>query len=79
MYAASVSDLCGPSRGRHHHHRHGRGRGFEDFVSFMASGGRGGPPWADPRMFKAMFWGPARPGGAADVPVAATCARRSCS
>ena len=56
----------------------------------MASGGRGGPPWADPRMFKAMFWGgPGGPGGpavtaavpigAADVPVAATCARRSCS
>ena len=56
----------------------------------MASGGRGGPPWADPRMFKAMFWGgpvarvaravtAAVPIGAADVPVAATCARRSCS
>ena len=30
----------------------------------MASGGRGGPPWADPRMFKAMFWGgPGGPGG----------------
>ena len=27
----------------------------------MASGGRGGPPWADPRMFKAMFGG--GPGG----------------
>jgi DNA-binding PadR family transcriptional regulator len=30
----------------------------------MASGGRGGPPWADPRMFKAMFGGgPGGPGG----------------
>src|SRR5690349_437632 len=64
MYAASASELCGPSRGRHHH-RHGRGpRGLEEFIQFMASGGRGGPPWADPRMFKAMFGGgPGGPGG----------------
>src|ERR1700742_2576222 len=64
MYAASASDLCGP-KGRHQHHRHSRGpRGLEEFIAFMASGGRGGPPWADPRMFKAMFWGgPGGPGG----------------
>jgi DNA-binding PadR family transcriptional regulator len=61
MYAASASELCGPSKGRHHH-RHSRGpRGLEDFIAFMASGGRGGPPWADPRMFKAIFGG--GPGG----------------
>src|SRR5262245_28757609 len=64
MYAASASDFCGP-RDRHHHHRHGRGgRGLDELIAFMTSGGRGGPPWADPRMFKAMFWGgPGGPGG----------------
>lgn len=63
MYAASLSDICGP-RDRHHHHRHSRGgRGLEEFIAFMAGGGRGGPPWGDPRMFKAMFFGPGGPGG----------------
>lgn len=63
MYAASaVSDICGP-RDRHHHHR-GRGpRGLDEFVAFMTGGGRGGPPWGDPRLFKAMFFGPGGPGG----------------
>ena len=62
MYAASASDICGP-RDRQHHHR-GRGpRGLDEFVAFMTGGGRGGPPWGDPRLFKAMFFGPGGPGG----------------
>ena len=62
MYAASASDICGP-RDRQHHHR-GRGpRGLDEFIAFMTGGGRGGPPWGDPRLFKAMFFGPGGPGG----------------
>lgn len=62
MYAASASDICGP-RGRQHH-RHDRGpRGLDELIAFMTGGGRGGPPWGDPRLFKAMFFGPGGPGG----------------
>src|SRR3954447_22642998 len=56
---AAYADFAGP-RCRTHHHRHGERRGgFEELISFMT--GRGGP-FGDPRMFKAMFWGPG-PGG----------------
>src|SRR3954453_6981471 len=54
---AATADFAGPRCRTHHHHRH-RG-GFEELISFMS--GRGGP-FGDPRMFKAMFWGPG-PGG----------------
>src|ERR1700750_1837510 len=52
---------------RHHHQHHPRGerRGWEELIAFM-TGGRGGP-LGDPRMFKAMFWGPG-PGGHAHHP-----------
>src|SRR3954451_440681 len=59
MHAAQAHEWGGPRR--HHHHRQHRGpRGLEDWIAFM-TGGRGGP-WGDPRQFKAMFWGPTRPG-----------------
>src|SRR3954471_6014265 len=58
MHAASA-EFAGP-RCRTHHHRHREGRGgVEELIAFMT--GRGGP-FGDPRMLKAMFWGPG-PGG----------------
>ena len=90
MHAASCFRLGRSSR-RHQHHRHHRGpRGLEEFIAFMASGGRGGPPWADPRHVQGDVLGPgpggpggpaagtaAVPIGAAAVPGAATCAPRA--
>ena len=54
---ASYAEYAGPhgrAHRKHHHRRCDRG-GIEELISFMT--GRGGP-FGDPRMFKAMFWGP---------------------
>src|SRR4051794_13458289 len=56
---AAYADFGPRCRTHHHHHRGGR-PGWEELLALM-TGGRGGP-FGDPRMFKAMFWGPG-PGG----------------
>src|SRR3954469_20418995 len=56
-YAEFAGPRCRATRQKHHH-RHERG-GIEEIISAMT--GRGGP-FGDPRMFKAMFWGPGGPG-----------------
>jgi DNA-binding PadR family transcriptional regulator len=58
---AAYAEFAGPRCRTHrkHHRHHGDRGGIEELISFMT--GRGGP-FGDPRMFKAMFWGPG-PGG----------------
>src|SRR5690349_3195367 len=58
MHAATADYGFGHARG-HRHHRHHHHRPWDEFITAMT--GRGGP-FGDPRMFKAMFWGPG-PGG----------------
>src|SRR4051812_23810118 len=58
MHAATADYGFRDARGhRHHHHHHHRP--WDEIISAMT--GRGGP-FGDPRMFKAMFWGPGGPG-----------------
>jgi len=58
MHAATADYGFGHPRA--HHHRHDCGpRPWEDFIKAM-TGRRG--PFGDPRMFKAMFFGPGGPG-----------------
>jgi DNA-binding PadR family transcriptional regulator len=59
MHATHACDWTG-HRDRQHHHHHRGPRGWEEWISLMT--GRGGP-FGDPRQFKAMMWGPPRPGG----------------
>src|SRR4051794_32844759 len=58
MHAATADYGFGHPRG-HRQHRHHHHRPWDEFITAMS--GRGGP-FGDPRMFKAMFWGPG-PGG----------------
>jgi len=59
MHAATADYGFGGPRGhRHHHHHRGCGPRVEEFIAAMTGrGGPGGPPFGDPRMFKAFFGG----------------------